>query len=878
MSFKKIVPPTKKEKRVIHSMIFLGSIWIMFFVFWFIDPYHVGHPYLFWMLTAALAFKLFRIVHEWYHYYNMSVPPPAIGTKMYTVDVFTTACPGEPHEMVITTLEAIQRMNYPHKTFLCDEGDDPVLKEACLRLGVTHVTRTEKTDAKAGNINNALNQSTGEICLILDPDHIPHPTFLEKVVPYFENPEIGFVQVVQGYYNYNESLVAYAAAEQTYHFYGPMMMGMHGYGTAQAIGANCTFRRKALESIGGHAAGLSEDMHTAMKLHAKGWKSVYVPEPLSKGLIPNTISAYYKQQLKWARGTFDLLFYVFPKLFNRYTLRQKIYYATAPLYYLYGVANFIDILIPILALIFAVFPWFINFYDFLLLYLPIWMISLVLRQYVQKWLIDDREKGIHISGGLLRNGTWWIYFLGFVYTIFRKKIPYLPTPKDDKPKNNIILSLPNIMVVVLSGAAIFYNYYIYGSSVFWHPFNLIMVAFAMTNMVVMGTVALFSQEKLINDLVALYKRWLPSFQPSFALQLYSGFQNKMIKLFTKYTLPMGLAIFIFSGGFLLYDYANSFRVQTLEPIAYRNQKLFYTGLFISESSNDSIVLNKKMNFEAAIELPINTISLNQPFDTVNGYIPIDQIRQYHQNGLTPLLFWDPGSNDFSNKFLTKLVDKEFDAYITSVAGQLKNLKETVLISFAPHGDNLDKNWGLNLDEEDEDNGKYYADAFKYVVRKFKEANVMNVKWVWDPYTYYNIDFFYPGDMIDYIGISILNYGRTIENGSWHSFSSLYEPFRHEIAKSKKYSIMNKPVLITNFGATSIGGKQKLWMEEALYYIKDYYPEIRGIVFYTEKNMPINSSIQLIRSADFSFEDSVEVISTLKNYLHESPFKNTRLHQ
>ena len=51
------------------------------------------------------------------------------------------------------------------------------------------------------------------------------------------------------------------------------MMGMNAYNTAQAIGANCTFRRAALDSIGGHAAGLTEDMHTAMRLHAQGWKS-----------------------------------------------------------------------------------------------------------------------------------------------------------------------------------------------------------------------------------------------------------------------------------------------------------------------------------------------------------------------------------------------------------------------------------------------------------------------------------------------------------------------------------------------------------------------------------------------------------------------------
>ncbi|MEM9790679.1 MAG: glycosyltransferase, partial [Planctomycetota bacterium] len=165
------------------------------------------------------------------------------------------------------------------------------LKQVCQDLGVIHVYRGEdKTDAKAGNINFALEHyATGEIAVVLDPDHQPRPDFLDKTVPYFENPKVGFVQCVQAYSNQNDSLIAKGAAEHTYHFYGPMMMSMNTYGTVQAIGANCTFRRAALDSIGGHAAGLSEDMHTSMRLHSAGWESVYVPENLSRGLVPSTL-------------------------------------------------------------------------------------------------------------------------------------------------------------------------------------------------------------------------------------------------------------------------------------------------------------------------------------------------------------------------------------------------------------------------------------------------------------------------------------------------------------------------------------------------------------------------------------------------------------
>ncbi|WP_246596964.1 glycosyltransferase family 2 protein [Pontibacter aydingkolensis] len=490
------VAPNPKDVHAIRFMIILGLITMGLFLYWFLDEDHVGYGPLYWLLTTALGFKLLRTLHEWYHYFDVSVPvKPRLRTK-YKVDILTTACPGEPHSMIIGTLEAIQQIRYPHTTYLCDEGDDPVLKAACKRLGVKHITRTLKIDAKAGNINNALQQATGDICLILDPDHVPQPEFLDEVLPYFEDPDVGFVQVVQAYSNQKESLIAYGAAEQTYSFYGPMMMGMNSYGTVQAIGANCTFRRKALDSIGGHAAGLSEDMHTAMQLHAKGWKSVYVPKILTRGLVPATLAAYYKQQIKWARGTFELLFAVYPKLFRHFTWRQKIHYFTLPLYYLFGVFNLFDFMIPVLALILAEFPWYVSLGEFVVMFMPFFCISICIRQFAQRWYHEKNEKGFHMFGGILRTGTWWIFGLGFIYSILRVKVPYIPTPKDDKPKNNFLLSIPNILVCLISIGAILYSQYKY-DHLHNNPYVQMMAMFALTNVIIVASIVVIGQERFM---------------------------------------------------------------------------------------------------------------------------------------------------------------------------------------------------------------------------------------------------------------------------------------------------------------------------------------------------------------------------------------------
>ncbi|MCE7065067.1 glycosyltransferase [Dyadobacter sp. CY326] len=524
-----ITPPTKRELITLRVMIFIGCMTIAFFLYHVLDPSVRGNGPLYWMLMVTFVFTCLKLLYEWYHYLHITVPPTPPLTKDFTVDIFTTFCAGEPYDMIIETLTAVKAITYPHETYLCDEADDPFLKEFCQQLGVHHVTRTVKINAKAGNINNALKQSKGELCVVLDPDHVPLPDFLDPVVPHFTNPEIGYVQVVQAYRNSDESLIAKGAAQQTYQFYGPMMMTMNKYGTVLAIGANCTFRRAALDSIGGHAAGLAEDMHTSMQLHAKGWKSVYVPEVVARGLVPSTLSAYYKQQLKWSRGVFDLLVTAYPKLFSQFTWRQKLHYGIIPMHYLSGIIYLINFLIPVIALCFGTSPMHMDITQFGLAVFPLIAAIVLIRHFVQWWVMEDEERGFHMVGGLLLIGSWWIFILGFVYTLAGKKVPYVPTPKDGNEANNWPLNVPNLIVLAVSAAAIGY-----GLLTDWNPYNLVMAGFAGLNCLFMCfTIAASRQQQFrllrannprLNALMS-HVKFLKGIFWIFRHQLYTGLRS-----------------------------------------------------------------------------------------------------------------------------------------------------------------------------------------------------------------------------------------------------------------------------------------------------------------------------------------------------------------
>ncbi len=72
-------------------------------------------------------------------------------------------------------------------------------------------------------------------------------------------------------------------------------------------GSCAVLRRAALDDIGGFAAGtFAEDLHTSLRFHKRGWRSVYHRESLAFGLSPSNIDQYLAQSLRQARGAMQV--------------------------------------------------------------------------------------------------------------------------------------------------------------------------------------------------------------------------------------------------------------------------------------------------------------------------------------------------------------------------------------------------------------------------------------------------------------------------------------------------------------------------------------------------------------------------------------------
>ncbi len=816
--------PSKALVWQVRLLAVVGAAALVAYFQWLFMPEHRGEAWFFWPVVASMAYRALWWVVEWMNYVRPKFEEHVEPKRPWTVDVLTTACPGEPRGMVLRTLLAMKAIRYPHTDYLCDEGDDPVLREACEALGIRHVTRRVKKDAKAGNINNALEQATGEIAVVLDPDHEPSPHLIDRLLGHFEDPQVGFVQSVQAYRNQSDSMVADGAAKQTYLFYGPVMIGTNGYGTTQAIGANCVFRRAALDSIGGHATGLAEDMHTTIRLYSKGWRSVYVPEVLTRGLVPSTLSAYCKQQLKWSFGSIELLLQQYPRLVRGMTWWQRFHYFMAPLYFLRGLFGAIDIAIPIACLLFGGIPMRINLLEFLSMYLPVVVIATVIRQRTQQWAIEKSEYGAHLIGGLLGAGCWWVFLQGMFCAIFRIKLPYIPTPKENEAHDSWGLAAPNLITSAVSIGAV-----IYGLSRDWTPYSWMMAAFALWNAAQLTWVAALGQQRTLQRLQYFFVQhdWVALlFLPLEKARFYM--QNAVLHFMREHSvLAAALAVLAAVGLHV------KLKTNTWQPEAapeFKDTGGFYVGVRFAEAERGIMPASFDQTAQAlGLKNGMGIFPFMQewaPLETTP--FPRELLRAARVKGAVPLLRWEPRSSTFpalaqdatlrsNRRVFTAVLNGSFDAYLLAYAEKMRDFGDPVLICLAPDADSPAQPW------HGADTGEDFVEAWDYITALFNSVGATNVGWVWQPSSTKAFATHFPTKSnVDWIGVSILHRG-TLGGNRWRRFADLYEPFR------RKAEPLKLPVLLTDFGTTGSGGDPVGWLRTALAGIRAEFPEIRGLV-------------------------------------------------
>ncbi|GAA3371840.1 cellulose synthase catalytic subunit [Streptomyces sannanensis] len=284
------------------------------------------------MLVSIGLIELFRTMNVLSNAHATLVardPVPVVPETGTRVAFLTSFVPGkEPLEMVTKTLEAAVKIRHRGlmHVWLLDEGDDPEVKKVCERLGVHHFSRKgvpewnqakgpHRAKTKHGNYNAWLQAHGGDYDFFasVDTDHVPLPNYLERMLGYFRDPNVGFVIGPQVYGNY-DTFVTKAAESQQFLFHALIQRAGNRYGAPMFVGTSNAVRIKAIKQIGGLYDSITEDMATGFEMHrarnpetGRKWRSVYTPDVLAVGEGPSAWTDFFTQQLRWSRGTYETI-------------------------------------------------------------------------------------------------------------------------------------------------------------------------------------------------------------------------------------------------------------------------------------------------------------------------------------------------------------------------------------------------------------------------------------------------------------------------------------------------------------------------------------------------------------------------------------------
>lgn len=437
---------TIKQKKLFLILLTVSIIAVIFYLF--VRIYLVLISNFTW-IEAFFAFSLllaecFILIHTIGYFLNIYrvvrrglgfspiIPEPKLTT--YPPVAIVVASYKEPLDILKDTLLCFYNLSYPNKHlyFLDDtryelpwdteENKQKYrrdIEELCQFLEI-NLFRANWHGAKAGIINDFLLFLNGEIredfdyhhyakvkssepekyLIIFDADMNPFPDFVEYMVDKMEkNPNAAFTQSPQYYSNFEFNRVARAAGLQQAIFYEYICEGKDLQGAMFCCGTNVIFRREALNDVKGFdETSVTEDFATSIKLHKKGWESIYLNRVSAFGMGPEDLGAFFKQQFRWARGTIGIL-RVLPvemlKNFRNFTINQWWEYLLSSTHYLIGLVFFIMISFPILYLFFDVPSYLADpiiyalaFFPYILLTMLIFVWTLKKRRYLGKDIVQ----------------------------------------------------------------------------------------------------------------------------------------------------------------------------------------------------------------------------------------------------------------------------------------------------------------------------------------------------------------------------------------------------------------------------------------------------------------------------------------------------------
>ena len=197
------------------------------------------------------------------------------------------------------------------------------------------------------------------------------------------------------------------------------------------------------------------------------------------------------------------------------------------------------------------------------------------------------------------------------------------------------------------------------------------------------------------------------------------------------------------------------------------------------------------------------------------------------NGSTLVVTWMANGYNAQD-----LVDGKADTYIRDYAKGVKGYGEEIWLRplHEANGDWYD--WGVGKAGAGNTDANV-AEAFRHIVKIFKEEGVTNVKWVWttnasNQGSGTSLTGNYPGDdYVDYISIDGYNWGTCQSWSSWQTFSQVFKKAYDALAK------INKPLFIAEISSSERGGNKAEWITDMFEHFATDFSRVFAVMWFSQ---------------------------------------------
>jgi cellulose synthase (UDP-forming) len=191
---------------------------------------------------------------------------------------------------------------------------------------------------------------------------VPAPDLIERMIGAFADDDVGVVQANQDFYNldsfqHDTDWRRRDAWQQQELFFNVIQPGKDAFNAAFYCGSPAMLRRSALEQVGGFAhETITEDMHTSLRMHKRGLRSVYLNESVARGLAPQTFGGYASQWRRWGEGALQVFRAENPLFAPGLTPGQRLCYGASTFFYVTAWQKLLFLVMPAFCLFTGIFP------------------------------------------------------------------------------------------------------------------------------------------------------------------------------------------------------------------------------------------------------------------------------------------------------------------------------------------------------------------------------------------------------------------------------------------------------------------------------------------------------------------------------------------